>query len=257
MRKFLWSDYFHDSLISDVSFLDASAANKWPRNLFLTLYCDCDCANAYQSLPVKKRPGVGRGFLMSGPFTYRLTFYNVMQFDFKSDGAYCEYINGRFKDSRLVRELNAESKTPYYHFRIQLGYGYAYMDIVFQKFQIRKLQGRVNYAEPPLDELVRSSSHPFAETADWLPPEEAEDWTRFGTLQKLYCEGNPALASYARDCLRSALPLEDSKPYAAYLLGKAGDKSDLEAVKTVYFQTKNELQKKHLADAIEELEAKR
>lgn len=258
MRKFLWSDYFHDSLISDVAFQEPSKPEKWKTDaLSLTLYCDRDFNKACQEIPEKDYP---KDWLpkdwfkvfTSGKFTYILTFYDVQHFEIKSKKNAMTYLNGRFKDSRIVRELNADSKTPYYHFRIQIIWGY--IDIVFRKLKIRKADGRVNYAVKWDDSTVTSSQKPFGDP-EYLLPEEADDFDCFFTMRKLYADGDPALATYARNCLKSDLPVEDAKPYAAYLLGKVGEKTDLDLIRALYFQTKDELQKRHISDAIEALES--
>ena len=258
MRKFLWSDYFHDSVIADISFKDPSKPGKWHSNpLSLTLYCDRDFGKTCEKLPEKDYPYDWRRedwlkFFASGKFTYILTFYGVEHFEIKSEGNAMTYLNGRFKDSRIVKELNADSKTPYYHFRIQIVWGY--IDIVFQKLKIRKACGRVNYAGKEDTYAATTSYKPYGDP-EYLQPEEITDFDCFLAMQKLYADGDPALTAYARECLKSELPIEDAKPYAAYLLGKVGDKSDLDLIKALYFQTEDELQKRHLSDAIETLEA--
>ena len=148
--------------------------------------------------------------------------------------------------------MNANSKRPYYYFRIQLINGY--IDIVFQRFKIRKARGRVNYS---LAEDAPSDTPPKCceGLKPIFPTEEIDDWNCFFTMQKMYRSGYPGLAEYAREYIKSELPVEDAKPYAAYVLGKIGEKSDLDLVRTVYFQTENELQKRHILEAIEALDA--
>ena len=76
MRKFLWSDYFHDSVIADISFKDPSKPGKWHSNpLSLTLYCDRDFEKTCEKLPEKDYPYDWRRedwlkFFASGKFTY-------------------------------------------------------------------------------------------------------------------------------------------------------------------------------------------
>lgn len=257
MRKFLWSDYFHDSVISDISFENPSKKAAWRSDtVSLTLFCERDCERACQALSEKARPDDWREFLTSGKFTYVLTFSGVKHFEIKTDFGAMEYLNGRFKDSRLVRELNAGSKTPYYHFRIQITWGY--IDLVFRRLKIRKTNGRVNYSTKGYC-FAGTSSHGTVQESERLQPVfpigEADDFDCFFTMQKLSADGNPALAAYARECLKSDLPIEDAKPYAAYLLGKLGNKSDLDLVREIFFQTDDELIKRHILDAIEALEA--
>lgn len=253
MRKFLWNDYFHDSDIVDISFKDPSKPGKWRTNtLSLTLYCDRDYEKTCEKLPEKDYPNDWLAFFTGGKFTYILTFYGVEHFEIKSEGNTMTYLNGRFKDSRIVKELNADSKTPYYHFRIQIVWGY--IDIVFQKLKIRKACGRVNYAEKEAVTAATTCYKPYGDP-EYLQPEEITDFDCFLAMKKLYADGDPALTAYVRKCLKSELPVEEAKPYAAYLLGKVGDKSDLDLIKALYFQIDDELQKRHILDAIETLEA--
>lgn len=224
----------------------------------LSIYCDRDCKKSYDALPANARPTDWQDYWTSGAFTYLLSFYGVEFFEIKNEKSSMEYLNGRFKDTQIVRELNANSKRPYYHFRIQITDGY--IDIVFNKFKIRKTVGRVNYSAKGFIFGDEPSPIPLRAGSVWPQPsvadiDETDDFDRFFTMQRRYRDGDPALAAYARECLKSELPVVDAKPYAAYVLGKVGKKSDLELIKPVYFQAKNELQKRHILDAIEILEA--
>lgn len=227
MRKFLWCDYFHDSIISDISFSSASKKSR-PHNdcVTLTIHCRREWEKAYTTPLANAHPNDGQAFLTSGKFTYFLSFCGVEYFEIQNEISSIEYLNGRFKDTQAVRELNAGSKCPYYHFRIQILGGY--MDIIFKGVKIKKAMGRVNYSTKGY--LI--GTVPPRKTAEVCPSQQQvfpvamadDDFYCFFEMQKLYREGSPALAAYARQCLKSALPIEDAKPYAAYVLGKVGEK---------------------------------
>ena len=140
IRKFLWNDYFHDSELLDIRF-----DREW-RKVLLTLESCRDIDNAWERL---KGDGDTRHQYIEGhkdEYIYTLLFLGTVYFHVERM-MYCgDYINGRFKDTALLRRLQSGSKKPLYHFRIQFADGYA--DILFDGFQIRKQTGRVNYAIP-------------------------------------------------------------------------------------------------------------
>lgn len=259
MRKFLWCDYFHDSIISDISFSSAlEKARPHKDCVTLTIHCRRDWEKAYTPPLANARPDNGWAFLTNGDFTYFLLFCGVEYFEIVNEFSSIEYLNGRFKNTQAVREWNVGGKRLYYHFRIQILGGY--MDIIFNGFKIKKAIGRVNYSakEYLFDRVFpREAAETCPSQQPVFPVDTAvDDFDCFIEMQKLFRENSPALAAYARQCLKSALPIKDAKPYAAYVLGKVGEKSDLDLVREIYFQAKSKLQKRHILDAIESLEAR-
>ena len=133
----LWHDYFHDSEVKDISFdykkklisfvveSFRDKENKWRK-----LKGDDDSKREYIATHTDE-------------FIYYLTFKGVEYFNLERLPSFNDYINGRFKDTALLRKINEEDKRKCYHFRIQFDDGYG--DIVFRDFIIRKKVGRVFY----------------------------------------------------------------------------------------------------------------
>ena len=138
LRNYLWYDYFHDSKIDNISFDHRKGL------VMLTLECSREMGDVWNKL--KGDNDTRRAYIDKNidSFAYILTFKGTKYFHSERLIMVNDYINGRFKDTALLRKLTAENKKPLYHFRIQIDDGY--MDIIFSDFIIRKKAGRVAYS---------------------------------------------------------------------------------------------------------------
>jgi len=121
LRNYIFYDYFHDSIITKISItnegklveLDLSCEREWPSHNW-------------------------KDYAEDKNYLYKLQFINCshIEYDRNDIGTYAEYINGRFKDSALLRKIANESRKTYYHLRIQFADGY--IDLIFNKFNLEK-----------------------------------------------------------------------------------------------------------------------
>jgi len=251
IRKFLWSGYFHDGEITDINY--NSHGDKVTLKLNRSLYD----TNIYRDK--MKYTGTSAEHLAideliaKGKFAYLLTFSKTLYFHQENSCSSYEYLYGRFKDTALLRRLEKEHKTKLYHFRIEITHGY--IDLIFKKFTIKKIAGRVNYStdgyylEPreitcSKDEI--NQIHRKIENSGY-----DDDFDLYDDLEKLYEMQDESILKYLRICITFPKDYEDSRVYATYLLGKFGDKSDLPKMKEIYFECNDLLQKIHIMDAIE------
>lgn len=251
---FLWQDYFHDSEIRDISF------DQHNKHLCLTIESCRDREKKWNTL--KGNNDLKRDYIKThkDEFIYYLTFKGVEYFHMERMPSCNDYINGRFKDTALLREINEEVKRKCYHFRIQLDDGYC--DIVFKDFIIRKRIGRVfyynkDYNEPLhyyqlIDDDVDNATH-------------GDDICRLIAMQKLWIAKHPKLLQMARENILLDNDFPDSRLYSAYLLGKLGDETDLPILYDMYFNIESDmmadsicrcstlLPKRNIMDAIEDI----
>lgn len=244
IRKFLWVSYFHDSLIQEV-FLDE------PRKNALTLKVDC------------ARDG----------FTYLLQFHGVAHFEYSSprNGWHIgEDISSTvFKDTALLHRLQSEENNPLYHLRFSHWDGYT--DVIFQRFTIRRVGGRVNYkSEVPPERLgwqhclyTPSGAYlpdidPFEDDFAALSADDDEErlfmidnilWARLYRLQQNGVTDE--LIQQSRFILAERPRCENAPLYAAHLLGKQGDSQDIPTLTNLYLAEENLLKKRVILDAME------
>jgi len=215
IRNYLWYDIFHDSKIDNISFDHEKGL------VVLTMECCSDIDKLWDKF---KNDGDSDGDAYDAylkdhmdNFTYLLTFKGVQYFHSERIIMVNDYINGRFKDTALLRNLSAENKKPLYHFRIEIDDGY--MDIIFSDFVIRKKKGGVKY---PIDSTDQPVSATLGMSAFY-----GNDYKWYLTMQKLYDANDPGLLEIARSNLQLDSEHDYSCLYAAYLLGKLGDTSDI------------------------------
>ncbi|MCL2338195.1 MAG: hypothetical protein FWC60_12355 [Firmicutes bacterium] len=223
IRNYLWYDYFHDSDINNIFFDHTMGLVE------LTLECsrergemwnkltgDYDAREAYMDKNIES-------------FTYILTFKGTKYFHTERLIAMNDYLNGRFKDTALLRKLAAENKKALYHFRIQIDDGY--MDIIFSDFIIRKKLGRVKY---PIKKITY-------QTGQWLDEDAkktaitGDDYQRFLAMKELFHKNDPALPEIVRKNLWFD-DYGDACLYSAYLLGKLGDLNDVPKLLELYLR---------------------
>lgn len=254
MRKFLWSDYFHDSVITNIYYGSKSKRNISIGDVItLKLQCNIDYEHAWENQCKKRNIPTDYTDLFNEKYTYILSFYGVKYHQFECGETSMEYLNGRFKNTHLLHLIEQKSCHPLYHFRIQVTNGY--MDVVFRKFQVRKAMGRVNYLTKGYS--FDSKKHSISEEElhrihnQIVADNYEDDFDYFMDLQKLYNGGDKELLKYLRICLNSNQDSEAAKPYAAYLLGKVGETCDVPLAQAVYFQSIDRLQKLHIMDGID------
>ena len=87
MKKFLWYDYFHDSIISNISLGTASKNARWREDsITMTIHCDRECERFYLARPAKARPDNWQECITKEEFTYLVSFQGVASFEIKNDG---------------------------------------------------------------------------------------------------------------------------------------------------------------------------
>lgn len=214
IRNYLWYDYFHDSTIDNLSF-DC-------RKGLLTLQIVCHreiefICNEHSDAHVDKPYAIDEN---TDNFTYILRFKGVKHFREERLVTNGDYINGRFKDTAILRKLSAVNKQPLFHFRIQIADGY--MDIIFSNFIVIKKSGR---AKCPAQNVDNQTNKPLTD-ADYKMALDGEDFNRFFAMQRLFKGNGFGLLEIARSNLRLDVMYETSCLYSAYLLGKFGDTSD-------------------------------
>jgi len=257
IKKFLWSDHFHDSTPVDIAF------DRWSREVVFTLDCCRDKEEIWGNF--KGNDDNYHEYIDSNKdkFIYYLTFKGIRYFHVERLMDCSDYINGRFKDSALLRKLQAEQSKSLYHFRIQFADGYG--DLIFSDFKIRKKQGRVNYAS---DDVLWQTERiiPLDVLAEKNIANTGEDFDRVLAMEKLYQVRDKSLLEIARENFVISVDCEDSLFYSAYLLGKLGDKSDIPKLLELYFGIEDflmleetcrcdaTLPKRNILDAIEDIE---
>lgn len=209
MRKFLWESYFHDAEL---------------------LRIDYD------------RPGRGDITLIvrNHEDTWRLRFHRVKHFDHVSQAVLDLPLSQRilftgFLDSALLHRCRKEADKPLQHLRIDLSDGL--MDVVFQRFTIRREGGRVSYRP----RVTQDVTYDFATGMTRLIALLDEDPELRDRESLLACDlfraHQAGDVSAIRRIARALLQLRDifhwATNYAAYMLGHHGDASDLPALMAV------------------------
>jgi len=228
--NYLWYDHFHDSKIDNISFDH--------RKGFVALTLDCCREREEVWKKLKYNDDLFKAYMDENidNFTYILTFKGTKYFHSERLIMVNDYIDGRFKDTALLRKLSAENKNkkPLYHFRIKIDDGY--MDIIFSDFVIKKKTGRVKY---PIKEIT-------IRTCKWFDEDfkkaalDGDDFERFLAMQKLFQENDPAILEIARKNLWFD-DYGDACLYSVYLLGKLGDTNDISNLLELYLKIEEHL----------------
>ena len=261
INTFLWYDYFHDSHLQSIEF------DNMKKTVTLLYECSREIEDVWKKLKGDEQSK--RQYIEShaNEFIYYLTFKHVAYFQVDRLPCSNDYINGRFKDSALLHDVNAEQKHPCYHFRIQCDDGY--IDIIFRDFIIRKKRGRVRYLDTPYRVMTCNSldGPVLDETIAGLvnQAQTGEDFERFLAMSKLWQLKYNNIVQLARQNITLPDDYEDSVPYSAYLLGKVGDESDLPLLQQIHLSIQKSmtnrsiclcstlLPKRNILDAIESI----
>ena len=219
VRKFLLSDYFHDSKLCALEF------NREKAELTLRLQCSRDWETA------------GKGTIDNEAYSYILRFRGVAGLRNEINMTCPDYINGRFKKTSWLVSQQADKKQKLYQFRI--GFADGYLDILFHDFRIRKAVGRINYRDiDDLDNFVlewyRRSPEQLHELQKTMLSGNDQMMDDF-RLECLYANGAEDLPFLCREVLKKAGD-KDTKAYAAWLLGKCGMSSDRKLIWKTYHE---------------------
>ena len=248
MDAFLWSDYFHDSEINHIDFLQEK------QKVVLTMRCCRDTEDYYRNAKVSYKEITA--YIKDHPeeFIYVLTFSNVAYFNITRMSGCNDYINGRFKDSVILKKLQKENNRKLYHLRIQFDDGFG--DVIFSKFEIKKKIGKIKY---PKYEPWQAAGCSTAEL------NFDNEFDKFLAMQQLFKDGDFRVLDMARETIKSKEYLEDTKPYSAYILGKLGNKDDLPILFDYYLKIEKDMldqsiclcstlmYRQNILDAIEEI----
>lgn len=264
IRKFLWSDYFHDADLNHIEH-DRPAIG----DLTIQAACVWEMDELWPSIPGETREEKLATFdqHLAPHITYRLRFHRVRHFEHVIDRTWLgmeEILCGRFKDTPLLRRLQAAVGKPLYHLRFRTSCGY--MDIVFERFTIRKVAGRVDYhwtGDTSRDfwrESMTTDTKSTLEALHGTPEHALDECDRASLLiARLFtCEEAGDLDG-VRALARQIIAGKDERmsfeeEYAVYLLGFHGDQSDLSALTQLLFCPETDpLAAHNTRDAIERI----
>ncbi len=258
IKKFLWCDYFHDSVIKEISFGSKDKYYAQTRDkVTLAIHSSIDADELSKKKRYKNLSFPDLAY--SDKCKYFMTFTGVKYFNANHFQSSMEYLNGRFKDTNLLRETIKEHKgKKHYHFRIQVTGGC--IDIIFKGVKITRAKGKVDYST---DGYTFKANVPTITKEDYAQLDNilsskwkksnclSNDWDYLSILQSMYDVKDENLLRYVHLCINSDKPFEHSKLYALYLLGKLGTKDDIPHIFEEYLKQDNILIKQSLLDAIE------
>lgn len=165
IRFFLFGDYFHDSVLDRIEWDVRS------RVLRLTLWCEREWQGDHGAsaderdrwlfglrrfdVPLPSRRAQANARLPKSRgyknYVYQLEFSGCEHCTLAGEDNFIEYLNGRFKQSALLVDLQQHCRRRLLHFRMQLADGLA--DVVFHRFRIERAVGRFR-----LPKMARSQS---------------------------------------------------------------------------------------------------
>lgn len=236
MRKFLWFSYFHDG---DICRIDHNAPE--PRAITITVRSALDIDMIYRKLKGTWEEKHAQFEPLLPRVTYLLRFHGVKHFrHVMNDHIWREdeILTTRFKDSPLLHRLQKEGGKPLYHLRAETAHGL--LDVVFERFTIRKQEGRVDYRcdwDATIDDWQYRMKDVLRDADDSPDADEYNrDCAQNARLYRLQmAEDYPVLAACARKILQgSCQPSCDAPTYAAHLLGYHGNAGDLPTLTRLY-----------------------
>lgn len=211
LRGFLWVDYFHDSSIMKIDF------NEEKHVLNMDVLCDTDFEQMYD-IKIDENEKLMRCI-------YNLKFEGILYFSMQRHFECGDWINGRFKNSARLKNLQCKSKVCIYHYRIQLADGYC--DIIFKRFSIHKKLGNIKYKDWQFKAYNRYGTAKSYIFDDCLQKAlNGDDFDRFYAMEELY--NNNAKEVY--EIAKKNILIEDnddSSAISAYIIGKMGNKADI------------------------------
>lgn len=243
INKYLWNDYFHDSIMKDFRI------DLQKKEIILTLSCEREWI---QTISHEEA-------LNSEEYDYRLVFSECIYHVFHIDKSInrIEFLNWRFKNSAILKKLTNGRRKKYYHLRMQLFWGY--LDIIFHDFLIQKVIGISsipnyfkfsNHFEEVSKIYSKKSINDIISLArDWDFPEKSEalDYLWFNKYQEI------------KDLAILNLADEDAWISAVFILWEIWDISDIpylqEKLKMFdeYLPEYREMPILHINDALEKI----
>ena len=269
IKSFLWVDYFHDSKILNIDFSEKQDK--------VTITVDCARDREDELEKLKGDDAEKKAFIdeHKDQFVYKLTFDGCKVFNCEKIASSGEFLNGRFKNSVILQKMKAADFSDYYHFRIQLVDGY--IDLVFRKFIIRKLIGRMRYDDfENIDYKISwlknfKNSRLLASNGSLNVDKVLElaktgnDIERQYALTYLAFHTKLNLVETARTILSLGNNFDMAKIISIFILGEQSDESDVPMLMLMYFDIERKmskadisinstlLPKRHIMDAIEKI----
>lgn len=234
IKYFIYSDYFHDSLIKSIKVLnegkivclELSCEREWPEHNWSQYAADDN-------------------------YIYKLNFMGCcfIEYQRKDLGSYAEYLNGRFKRSAKLMEMNKALNKKHLHLRIRLADGY--LDIIFSKFEIIKL---VNSFELPkrlscdwhFDSIRMKFKNVNIDEIRQLA-ESAKFPLKSYALEYLWIENDECVENLAM----KALSDEDARVPAIFVLGEIGTIKTIQTISSLLScEDCGDIFYRHIKDAI-------
>lgn len=237
LKNFIFYDYFHDSIITNISFLEEGKL----------LRLDLSCEREWPEHDSEK-------YIFDTKYVYRLYFKHCKYFEYerKDTGTIAEYLNGRFKNSAKLSEIREGSRNYYYHLRIQLADGY--IDIIFNAFYMEKVEGEVKLPgrinlEWYFDKIRKRFKN--SKNEDVRKMVFSEDWLdKIQAMEYLWLIKDEKCFDYAM----TALDDEDGWIASTYILGELGRIESLKKLNNLLEKVENcPISKRHIKDTIEKI----
>lgn len=275
IKHYLWRDYFHDSQITMIQFNDSKGKNNYcPDQVVLTIESCIDMDKDYDKLKgtdTEKKNYINENKVK---YTYNLYFSDCKYFNYEKSIMANDYINGRFKDTAILHKIIKSTNKLYYHFRIATDDGY--IDIIFSKFRIRKLIGRIRIKDIEIKDYHINWLEKYNKGILLMENGEldkiklielmckGDDIERYYTLFYYMNYTKDTIITYAREIMLLDWDnYEMSKIMAISVIGKQGCKNDIPMLTEEYFSIEAKysregicfcstlLPKRHFMDAID------
>lgn len=255
IKHYLWNDYFHDSKIEIVEFNNSKGKDESrPDQVVLTLKSDIDIDKGWDRLKgtdTEKKKYITEN---KTKYLYNLYFGNCKYFNYEKSIMVNDYINGRFKNTVTLQKIKKATNKHYYHFRIATDDGY--LDIIFAKFKIKKLIGRIYIKDIEIKDyniqwLQKHDKGILLMDNGELDKIKLLELISNGYDDEMYYAlyyfmkyTNEIIIDYARNIMKLDWDkYEMSKIMAISVLGIHGDEKDLPVLASEYFSVEERLSK--------------
>jgi hypothetical protein len=245
LRYFFGYDYFHDGVIHNIELLNDT-------DIELTISCNREWEDDLHNEQNSSIEGYNdfKQHIFDDKYKYKCTFKDCRYLNTKIFENGYIYLNGRFKDSAIVREINEGTNKHFLHIRMQTTGGY--IDIVFSKFKIKRILGDINIPKKVSKRLIFEHIRKRYEKIDIETirhmGEYGDDIDRMFAISYLgYVKDGSVLGLALK-----ALHVEDTQISAIWVLGNIGDSSLLPLLYEEWAASKGKF-KRHLQDAIEKI----
>jgi hypothetical protein len=246
LKYFFGWDYFHDGNIYSIRIVDDKDVE-----ITLSSYRDWENDLSYEnkSQPVNEVYNA-KDYEYQDKYMYICKFRNCKYYDSQiSDNGYI-FLNGRFKDSAKVREINEKSYHKNLHLRIQTTGGY--IDIIFNKFEIKKVIGEIVIPKKVSNILNYSNiEERFKNKSLDMIRDRAENGDSIDKMQAIHYLGSTNNCESLKFALKS-LSEEDAQIPAIWIIGNHGNVDVLPELFNEW-ATSEGLLKRHIQDSIEKI----